>query len=419
MMKSLRSFTAAAASGSLVVSFVVLVVVVVCLSVGGQLGCSKSSSPSSAVLADGAAAGQVGSVRDASSEASVAASGGQTGVTAQPGGAGGDVIAASGGSTSPSTGGVSGASGAGGTGPSHGATGGGGDAGAGGGSTATGGASGGGGDSGSAAVAGAGPGPGGGSGWPAVSDYAAAGPFATLRQNNTGPAGAYDVFRPMVLGEQGRKHPVISWANGTLYSVDDYSALLLHWASHGFVVIAGHTNTTAGGGTHKAGIDWLVGESKSATSPFFGVLDVAKIGAAGHSQGGGATIAAGANKPGTTGIVVTLPLMPILNFETDKTIVAHQLVPMFNVNATMDKNDPTGAFATQIYDGAVTELVQASFIGVHTDAMNAKMHAPTVAWFRWRLMGDAQARATFYPMSTCGLCKDPDWMLVRYKNPAP
>ena len=414
MMKSLRSFTAAAASGSLVVSIVVLLVAV-WLSVAGQLGCSKSSNHSSAVPADGAAAGPVGSVRDASSEASVAASGGQTGVTAQTGGAGGGMIAASGGSASPSTGGVSGASSAGGTGPSQSGTGGGGGAGPVGVSAATGGAPGGGGDSGSAAAAG----PGGGSGWPAVSDYAAAGPFTTLRQNNTGPAGAYDVFRPMVLGEQGRRHPVISWANGTLYSVDDYSALLLHWASHGFVVIAGHTNTTAGGGTHKAGIDWLVGESKSATSPFFGVLDVAKIGAAGHSQGGGATIAAGANKPGTTGIVVTLPLMPILNFETDKTIVAHQLVPMFNVNATMDKNDPTGAFATQIYDGAVTELVQASFIGVHTDAMNAKMHAPTVAWFRWRLMGDAQARATFYPMSTCGLCKDPDWMLVRYKNPAP
>ena len=416
MMKSLRSFTAAAASGTSVLSIVVLVVAV-CLSVAGQFGCSKSSNPSSAVPADGAAAGgQVGSARDASSDASV--SGGQTGMTAQAGGAGGDVIAASGGSTSPADGGA-GASGAGGTGPSHGGTGGGGDAGAGGISIATGGASGRGGDSGSAAAAGAGPGPTGGSAWPAVSDYAVAGPFATLRQNNTGPAGAYDVFRPMVLGEQGRKHPVISWANGTLYSIDDYSALLLHWASHGFVVIAGHTNTTAGGATHKAGIDWLVGESKSATSPFFGVLDVAKIGAAGHSQGGGATIAAGANKPGTTGIVVTLPLMPILNFETDKTIVAHQLVPMFNVNATMDKNDPTGAFATQIYDGAVTELVQASFIGLHTDAMNAKMHAPTVAWFRWRLMGDAQARATFYPVSTCGLCKDADWMLVRYKNPAP
>jgi Chlorophyllase enzyme len=258
-----------------------------------------------------------------------------------------------------------------------------------------------------------------GPGWPAVTDFGAPGPFATVRDTNTGPGGAYDVFHPASLGADHRKHPIVSWANGTLYSVDDYAPLLTHWASHGFVVIAGHTNTTAGGATHKAGIDWLVAESTTSTSPYFGVLDPTRIGAAGHSQGGGATIAAGSNKPGVTGITTTLPLMPLLSFESDKTIVAHQLVPMFNVNATMDNRDPTGAYATQIYDGAVTELVQASFIGVHEDAMNAKMHAPTVAWFRWKLMDDTQAKAMFYPGATCLLCQNPDWQMVRYKNPAP
>jgi hypothetical protein len=234
---------------------------------------------------------------------------------------------------------------------------------------------------------------------------------------NTGPGGAYDVFQPAVLTDN-RKHPIVSWANGTLYTVDDYALLLQHWASYGFVVIAGHTSTTAGGATIKAGIDWLVAEDAIAASPYFAVLDVTKIGAAGHSQGGGATIAAGANEPGTTGITTTLPLMPLLKFEADPTIVSRQLVPMFNVNATMDVNDPTGMVANAIYDGAVTELVQAAFIGVHQDAMNVKMQAPTVAWFRWKLMGDVVARAFFYPVSTCSLCEDPDWQSVRYKNPS-
>jgi hypothetical protein len=252
-----------------------------------------------------------------------------------------------------------------------------------------------------------------------VTDFGAPGPFATVRDTNTGPGGAYDVFHPASLGADHRKHPIVSWANGTLYSVDDYAPLLTHWASHGFVVIAGHTNTTAGGATHKAGIDWLVAQNATSTSPYFALLDPTRIGAAGHSQGGGATIAAGSNKPGITGITTTLPLMPLLSFEADKTIVAHQLVPMFNVNATMDNRDPTGAYATQIYDGAVTELVQASYIGVHEDAMNAKMHGPTVAWFRWKLMDDPQAKAMFYPAATCGLCQNPDWQMVRYKNPAP
>src|SRR5439155_25782113 len=132
----------------------------------------------------------------------------------------------------------------------------------------------------------------------AVADFGAHGPLPTVREKNTGPGGAYDLFRPTTLGP--RRHPIISWANGTLFGIDDYQKLLDHWASHGFIVIAGHTSTTAGGGTHKAGIDWLVAENSRSGSPYLGLLDVAKIGAAGHSQGGGATIAAGANEPGPT-----------------------------------------------------------------------------------------------------------------------
>jgi hypothetical protein len=248
-------------------------------------------------------------------------------------------------------------------------------------------------------------------GWPAVTDYGARGPYAVTRDKDTGPGGAYDVFRPATFDSQ-RKHPVISWANGTLFGITDYQKLLEHWASHGFLVIAGHTNTTAGGGTHKAGIDWLLTESARAGSPYFGVLDPKKIGAAGHSQGGGATIAAGTG----SGLVTTLPLMPILSFEKDRTILARQQVPMLNINATMDDRDPTGAVANQIFADATMSLVQASFIGVHEDAMSAAMHRPTLAWFRFHLMGDQAARALFFPPATCGLCQDAAWKQVRHKN---
>jgi hypothetical protein len=253
-------------------------------------------------------------------------------------------------------------------------------------------------------------------GWPNVADYGAPGPFPVTRDKNTGPGAAYDVFRPTTLGAAGLRHPIVSWANGTLFSLDQYQMLLTHWASHGFVVIAGHTNTTAGGGTHKAGIDWLVAEDARAGSAYLGVLDTKHVGAAGHSQGGGATIAAGANKPGPLGLTTTLPLMPILSFESDKTIVSKQTAPMFNINATMDTRDPTGAVADAIYSGANEELVQAAFIGIHEDAMGPAMLAPTLAWLRLRLMGDAAARTPFYPAGTCGLCQDKAWKTVRSKN---
>ena len=254
------------------------------------------------------------------------------------------------------------------------------------------------------------------SAWPAIAEYGAAGPFAIMRESNTGPGAGYDIFRPVTLGAEARKHPIISWANGTLFGIKDYQKLLEHWASHGFVVIASHSNSTAGGATHKAGIDWLIAESARSGGTYFGVLDTKHVGAAGHSQGGGATIAAGSNKPGATGVVATLPLMPILSFESDKTIVAHQTAPMLNINATMDNRDPTGAIAKQIFEGATAELVQAAYTGVHEDAMSAAMHAPTLAWFRLRLMSDEAARAVFYPPGTCGLCRDPAWKQVRYQK---
>jgi hypothetical protein len=252
--------------------------------------------------------------------------------------------------------------------------------------------------------------------WPRVDDYGAPGPLMVRHETNTGPNAVYDVFRPATLGTDARRHPIVSWANGTLFGISDYQGLLTHWASHGFVVIAAQSKSTAGGGTHKAGIDWLVAENGRSASAYFGMLDAKAIGAAGHSQGGGATIAAGADKPGPSGIVTTLPLMAILSFETDKTIVSRQAVPMFDVSATMDDRDPTGAIANQIYDGANRELVQAAFIGIHEDAMTVPMYAPTLAWFRWRLMGDESARAFFYPTGTCSLCRDPAWKQVRYKN---
>jgi hypothetical protein len=108
--------------------------------------------------------------------------------------------------------------------------------------------------------------------------------------------------------------------------------------------------------------------------------------------------------------------MPILSYESDKSILGKQTAPMLNINATMDDRDPTGAIANQIFDAAKAELVQAAYIGIHEDAMSTAMFAPTLAWFRLRLMGDTAARPTFYPPGTCGLCTSAAWKQVRFAN---
>jgi len=194
--------------------------------------------------------------------------------------------------------------------------------------------------------------------------------------------------------------------------VNDYQRLLDHWASYGFVVIAAHSNSTAGGATHRAGIEWLRALAAQPGTAYHGVIDAQRVAAAGHSQGGGATLAAGS--AGSNALTTTLTLMPLLRFEADDTVVT-QTVPMLNINATMDDRDPTGRVAAQIFNGAGSELVQAAYVGVHEDAMNPVMHGPTVAWLRYRLMGDERARALFYPPGGCGLCRDRAWKEVRYR----
>ena len=251
--------------------------------------------------------------------------------------------------------------------------------------------------------------------WPSVTDFAASGPFRIQRETNVGPDGAYDIVRPMQLGEEGREHPIISWNNGTLYQIDRYQHLLDHWASHGFVVMGAHTNRTAGGAVHKAAIDWLVAENGRAGSVYLGMLDLTKIGAAGHSQGGGATITAGANVPGPAGIVTTMPVMPITSFERPH--LAQHTASMLIVSGTEDPR--ANRVADQAFADVTTEFVDAQFVGVHEDAMNPGIQGATVAWFRYQLMGDVTAKAQFYPPTTCGLCRDAAWMRLRHKNPAP
>ena len=251
-----------------------------------------------------------------------------------------------------------------------------------------------------------------GSPWPSVTDFAAPGPFPIERETDVGPNAAYDIVRPARLGEAGRRHPIVSWNNGTLYQIDRYQDLLDHWASHGFVVIGGHTNSTAGGAVHEAAIDWMVAENAREGSAYFGMLDVTRIGASGHSQGGGATITAGAGVPSPMGIVTTMPLMPISRFEPAQ--LGQQSAPMLIVSATEDER------ANEIADEALaevtSELVDAQFVGVHADAMHPGIHGATVAWLRYQLMGDENARAEFYPAGSCGLCDESGWERLRYSN---
>jgi hypothetical protein len=84
--------------------------------------------------------------------------------------------------------------------------------------------------------------------------------------------------------------------------------LLNHMASWGFVVIASEDPMTGPGQTILDAANYLVQKNSDSTSIFFNKLNVAQIGAFGHSQGAGGAINAVIKSGGTIKTVIPIEL---------------------------------------------------------------------------------------------------------------
>jgi hypothetical protein len=127
---------------------------------------------------------------------------------------------------------------------------------------------------------------------PIEQDYYAQGPWM-VTQTAT-PSGcdskgnACDIFHPVNLGDNGFKHPIIAWGNGsgdTPVPATTFATLLRHLASWGFVVIATRDGETGVGNTILDSAHYMIDRNTDSGSVFYQHLDVARIGAMGHSQG--------------------------------------------------------------------------------------------------------------------------------------
>lgn len=115
--------------------------------------------------------------------------------------------------------------------------------------------------------------------------FKAPGTWAVSTANASDAAGSYVLYYPTNVGAGGVDHPIITWGNGTGATPGQYSGLLTHLASWGFVVVAHTSGATGSGAEVLAGANYLVAQNSNSSSIFFGKLDVTKVGAAGHSQG--------------------------------------------------------------------------------------------------------------------------------------
>ena len=248
-----------------------------------------------------------------------------------------------------------------------------------------------------------------GTNFPSVSSFDRSGPYTTSNRSE-GPS--CQIYRPATLGQNGVRHPIILWGNGTGGTPATYDALLKHWASHGFVVAAAQTSDAGSGQEMLNCLNYLVTESTRAYSTYNGKLNTGRVGTSGHSQGGGGSIMAGQDSR----VRVTAPIQPyILGLGHDISSQTKQKGPMF----LMSSGGDTLAFPYLNAQPTFDRVNVPVFWGerrtvTHFEPVGdgGEFRSPTTAWFRYQLMNDQNAKSTFIG-TRCKLCTSFYWTVKR------
>lgn len=215
------------------------------------------------------------------------------------------------------------------------------------------------------------------------------------------------IYHPVNM-DYGR-HPIIIWGNGTGTSPASYRDLLEHWASHGFVVVAAMTPNAGNGRDMSRCLDHVL-NLNSQRGPFQGRLDPARIGVAGHSQGGAGAIMLGRDMRVTT-VVAIQPYIQGVRF--NPTAVRGQRGPMLLLSGADDLTAPPNTHQQPIYDNTEVPVTWLTLRGAtHLAPMQTggSYRGVMTAWLRMHLRGDDDA-ARMFEGENCVICEDERWTL--------
>jgi predicted dienelactone hydrolase len=243
--------------------------------------------------------------------------------------------------------------------------------------------------------------------FPSVASFAARGPFATTQAGQ----GTCTIHSPVNLGQGGVTHPVIIWGNGTGVSPASYQALLSHWASHGFIVAAANTSNAGSGSAMLSCLTTMTTNNNSQASRFFQRVDVTRVGASGHSQGGGGTIMAGRDPRVDT----TAPIQPFISlglggFRRSSIGQQNPNSNMLLMSGSADTIAPRGSQQQPVFDGVNVPVVWLTRIGAdHFEPVGdgGDFRELTTAHFRAELMDDAAAAQFMDTFNRAG------WIVLR------
>ena len=236
---------------------------------------------------------------------------------------------------------------------------------------------------------------------PPVSDYASKGPFQTTMTSNTGPSSRYTIFRPEPMGKDGFLHSPVIFGPGIITSPAQYTTLLNHLASHGFVTIC--ANSLTGGpndpgnlSAMEEGLDWLIAQN-AATGVFQGKLAVDRAITMGYSIGSTASVQLSSHKA-----IVTTVAIHGHNTKGDP----HG--PVLLLTGTMDVIDDVRRTLTTLEEApAMLAALPIGHLNVLTElGASGRYIAPITAWLRYWVNGDTAAKSYFWG-DGCSMCKSP------------
>jgi pimeloyl-ACP methyl ester carboxylesterase len=241
-------------------------------------------------------------------------------------------------------------------------------------------------------------------GLPIEARYAADRPTAVRHEVAHDRAGApfYEVFAPEDLGPPGTLHAVITWGNGSFAHPSDYAPFLPHLATWGFVVVAAETDQSGSGEEILAATRDLLARQTNPRSRFRGHLDLAHVGAGGHSQGAGGVVRATVASHGLIRAVLLEDLPnPLFTFDARHaydTRVAQLEVPTLFVAGAQDVVISDAATNVAFYDAVPGPAALALRRGAdHNTVQHAApgYAGALTAWFRYLLAGDTTAALVF------------------------
>jgi hypothetical protein len=215
----------------------------------------------------------------------------------------------------------------------------------------------------------------------------------------------HSVYRPAVFKE-GETYPLITWGNGTCAMPEGYGTLLRYVASYGFIVVAANSRWVGGNNAMRIALDFMFAANEDPDSPYYQKIDTEKVGAMGHSQGGGAT-----GEAATADSRIKAAIL-FNGGETDAK-------PFLTISGDRDVGDPT----VDAYENTVNNAPQpAAFLFYHKIPEGGSMTGhltlmqeperviePTMHWFNYMLNNDKESSKWFLG-DDCELCnKDEDF----------